>query len=417
MAEEALIGLIILEVLEDAEKRLTVRGKTRKWIKRRQEQGLYHNLVKELRLEDTKGYNEMMRMSYPSFEFLLTKIEKDITPMELEKGGLKPISPAERLTLTLRFLATGESFRSLSFQFRISKSAISYIVQEVCKAIITNLASTYLKVPSTKNEWMQIAKQFYDRWNFPNALGAIDGKHITIQKPAGGGSFYYNYKHTHSVVLMAVAGPNYECLYADVGANGRCSDGGIWGNSSIAKLLDDDKLSVPGPRKLPDSDRTTPFVLLGDDAFALKMYLMKPFPQRGLTDEKRVYNYRHSRARRISENLFGIISNRWRVLRAPILLAPESVKNIVMAILVLHNYLRQSSSNGTYCPPGLTDVEDSTGFAPGYWRDDEETTQTFFNLGPRQFPGNAQANAKEVRNTFADYFVNEGQVYWQWEKC
>ena len=135
MAEEALIGLIILEVLEDAEKRSTVRGKTRKWIKTRQEQGLYNNLVKELRLEDTKGYNEMMRMSYPSFEFLLTKIEKDITPMELEKGGLKPISPAERLTLTLRFLATGESFRSLSFQFRISKSAISYIVQEVCKAI------------------------------------------------------------------------------------------------------------------------------------------------------------------------------------------------------------------------------------------------------------------------------------------
>ena len=63
---------------------------------------------------------------------------------------------------------------------------------------------------------MQIAKQFYDRWNFPNALGAIDGKHITIQKPAGSGSFCYNYKHTHSVVLMAVAGHNYECLYADV---------------------------------------------------------------------------------------------------------------------------------------------------------------------------------------------------------
>ena len=144
---------------------------------------------------------------------------------------------------------------------------------------------------------------------------------------------------------------------------------------------------------------------------------MKPFPQRGLTDEKRVYNYRHSRARRISENLFGTISNRWRVLRAPILLAPESVKNIAMAILVLHNYLRQSLSNGTYCPPGLTDVEDSTGFTPGCWRDDEETSQTFFNLGPRQFSGNAQTNAKEVRNTFADYFVNEGQVHLQWEKC
>ena len=88
-----------------------------------------------------------------------------------------------------------------------------------------------------------------------------------------------------------------------------------------------------------------------------------------------------------------------------------------MAILVLHNYLHQNSSHGTYCPPGLTDVEDSTGFIPGYWREDEETSQTFFSLCPLQFPGNIQANAKEVRNTFSGYFVNEGQVYWQWKKC
>ena len=71
----------------------------------------------------------MMRMKYSSFEFLLANIERDIIPMELAKGGLKSIRPAERLTLTLCFLATGGSFRSLSFQFRMSKSAISYIVQ------------------------------------------------------------------------------------------------------------------------------------------------------------------------------------------------------------------------------------------------------------------------------------------------
>ena len=106
-------------------------------------------------------------------------------------------------------------------------------------------------------------------------------------------------------------------------------------------MLDDDKFVVPKPQKIPDSDRVAPFVLLGDDAFGLKTYLMKPFPQGGLTDEKSVYNYRHCRARRISENLLGIILNRWCVLQAPILLSPESVKNVVIAILVLHNYLRQ----------------------------------------------------------------------------
>ena len=73
-------------------------------------------------------------------------------------------------------------------------------------------------------------------------------------------------------------------------------------------MLDDDKLVIPKPQKIPGSDRVAPFALLGDDAFGLKTCLMKLPPQRGLTDEKRVNNYRHCRARRISENLFGIIS-------------------------------------------------------------------------------------------------------------
>ena len=89
MVEEALIGFIVLEVLEDDKKRSTVWGKTRKWMKRRQEQGLYNNPVKELRLEETKGYNEMMWMKYSSFEFLLVNIKRDITPIELAKVSLK----------------------------------------------------------------------------------------------------------------------------------------------------------------------------------------------------------------------------------------------------------------------------------------------------------------------------------------
>ena len=72
----------------------------------------------------------------------------------------------------------------------------------------------------------------------------------------------------------------------------RCSDGGIWGNSSIAKLLGDDKLGFPKPQKKPGSIRVAPFVLLRDDAFGLKAYLMKLVSQRGLTDKRRVYSYR-----------------------------------------------------------------------------------------------------------------------------
>ena len=76
--------------------------------------------------------------------------------------------------LTLRFLATGESFRSLHFIFRISRPAISYIVTEVCEAVPKKLGPSYLKVPSSEQERLQIAKHFEEKWKFPNCLGAID---------------------------------------------------------------------------------------------------------------------------------------------------------------------------------------------------------------------------------------------------
>ena len=79
--------------------------------------------------------------------------------------------------------------------------------------------------------------------------------------------------------------------------------------------------------------------------------------------------YRHSRARR-SENLFGILANRWRVLRNILLLPPSTIEVLVMATLTLQNFLRKGASREIYCPPGLLDEEDPTTgtVRPGYWR-------------------------------------------------
>lgn len=107
-------------------------------------------------------------------------------------------------------------------------------------------------------------------------------------------------------------GPNYECLWANVGANGRASDATIWNSSDIKLLLNSETnpLNLPSPKPLPGRSRKVPFVLTGDDAFSLTSFLMKPFPQSGLTNEQRIFNYRLSRMRRISENGFGILARR-----------------------------------------------------------------------------------------------------------
>ena len=116
-----------------------------------------------------------------------------------------------------------------------------------------------------------------------------------MQQPDDSGSHYRNYKETDSIVLMAMVGPEYEFLYVDVGANGRNSDGGIWDQCKLKKPLEDSTLNLPPPQSLPGRSMKIPFVATGDDAFPLKNYLMKPYPQKGLTTEKRIFNYRLSR--------------------------------------------------------------------------------------------------------------------------
>ena len=102
---------------------------------------------------------------------------------------------------------------------------------------------------------------------------------------------------------MAIADPDYECLYADVGTNGRVNDGGVWNKSVMFEAIKNGTVQFPDDGYLHSNTVKAPYVLLGDDAFALKRYMMKPYPQQNLTLDKRIYNYRHSRVRRISENL------------------------------------------------------------------------------------------------------------------
>ena len=138
------------------------------------------------------------------------------------------ISPGERLTLTLRYLATGDSQQSQSFNFRVGRSTASMIIKDTCDAIWTALSPTYLKTPSSEEEWMAIAKEFMAEWNFPHVVGAVDGKHICIECPKNGGSLFYNYKHFHSTVLMAICDAKYRFTSVSLGDYGRDNDAAIF---------------------------------------------------------------------------------------------------------------------------------------------------------------------------------------------
>ena len=226
-------------------------------------------------------------------------------------------------------------------------------------------------------EWKRVAAEFNEKWNFPHCIGAMDGKHVLIKPPPNSGSLYFNYKHSFSVVLLAVVDADYKFIYVDIGCNGRVADGGVFRNCSFSKALEDNTLHIPPPEPLPNQSVSIPYMLVADDAFPLKEYLQKPYAQAGLTRENRIYNYRLSRARRIVENAFGILANRFRIFGAPIPLKPEKVEAIVMACCSLHNFLRtQVASRNLYTPRGSLDFEnpDNHEVVPGSWRRENLTS-------------------------------------------
>ena len=100
---------MIDDYFEDESEQKRKRGKTRDWIKRREERGAYVNIVNELGAQYSAGYKEIMRMDHSTFCTILRYIEKDITPNELA-SGLKVIRAPERLVLTIRYFAAGETF-------------------------------------------------------------------------------------------------------------------------------------------------------------------------------------------------------------------------------------------------------------------------------------------------------------------
>lgn len=266
----------------------------------------------------------------------------------------------------------------------------------------------FFQFPSSEEEWRSIANDFEELWQFKNCIGAIDGKHVQIAKPANSGSYYYNYKGTFSVVLMAIVNAKYEFIMVHTGTNGRISDGGVLQETTFYQKLVHKRLNLPNSTTVEGTNLVLPYVFIGDQAFPLAENLMKPFPDKDLRREEKIYNYRLSRARRVVENSFGIMASVFRVFHSVICIDVHHVDAIVLACCTLHNFLRRHATN-KYMPSLSADSENITSgeLIPGQWR-------TVGELVPLQRrPRASNLSAREVRENYKQYFNNQGAVEFQ----
>jgi len=281
-------------------------------------------------------------------------------------------------------------------------------VPSVCRAIVEEFKDEVFKTPSTTEEWRAVEAVFRERWNYPHCCGAIDGKHVAIKKPKDSGSLFYNYKGFFSIVLLAVTDAHYKFLWAKVGSPGSNSDCGIFNDCQLPQALERNTIGFPEPDTLPHDDPKVPYFFVGDDAFPLRTFMMKPYANRYLKEDERIYNYRTSRARRVVENAFGILAMRFRCLLGTLGVVPDTAIVITQCCLVLHNLMRMRYPNLQNID--VDQEDDDHQLIPGAWRNNavmQEVEEE--GRGPR-----ATAAAKEQRAYLKHYFASDaGSVPWQ----
>lgn len=249
----------------------------------------------------------------------------------------------------------------------------------------------------TSEQWGTIASKFLSYYQFPNCIGAIDGKHVAIQAPSNSGATYRNYKGFFSIVLLALVDADKCFTVIDVGGYGKNSDGGILQASALGLSLEAGTLNIPEPKPLPGTSEIMPHVIIGDEAFPLKTNLLRPYPGTQAKDSasRRIFNYRLSRARNVVENAFGILTARWGVYQRTMKLAPDSADKIVRATCVLHNYLQQQKRANHESDNDL-----------------QGTSNACANIA--HFGYHANQQAYDVRDKFREYFMSpSGAVSWQ----
>ena len=217
----------------------------------------------------------------------------------------EPISVGQRLCVTLSYLVTGDAHVTIAASYRMSPTTVGRIVKETCTVTWNVLCDKrYVSSPSSEKAWKNVSAGFQQRWNFPNAVDAIDVKQVIIQAPPNS-SIYFNYKKTLSIVLIAVSDAKYKFTLVGIGDAGRQSNGSVYAQSHLGYAIENGFLKITQPSKLPRSERILLFVFIGNDAFGLKNHLMKLYPFQHLCLTERVFNYRSSRARRVVEEAFG----------------------------------------------------------------------------------------------------------------
>nr|XP_055049367.1 uncharacterized protein LOC129434466 [Misgurnus anguillicaudatus] len=331
------------------------------------------------------------RMGRRTFAYLCVSLKSRIIKRDTHLRQAIPIQ--KRVAVALWYLATGSGYNTISHLFGLSRSSVCVCVWEVCSAMVSCMQK-HIQLP-TGQRLLDIMDGFERLWGFPQCAGAIDGSHIPITAPQLYAKDYFNRKGHHSIILQALVDYQSQFTNINVGWAGSVHDARVLRNSSIFDLAERGVLFPEHTRSIAGID--VPITVLGDAAYPLMPWLMKPYSDHGqLMGDQQHFNYRLSRARMTVECAFGRLKGRWRCLLKQSELELKRVPVVVTACCILHNLCEQNGE--TFDNEWLQGQSESGTL--------EETQEMAPVLQQQQ---QQQPHAHNIRMAFTKFFSEQGR--------
>lgn len=332
-------------------------------------------------------WKQNLRMTEHTFAILCNEVRPYIRKKDTRFR--ESVSVEKRVAVTIWKLATNCEYRIISNLFGIGLSTVCVIVVETCTVIATKLLGKFVYIPQGES-LREIVRGFEDCWGFPQAAGAVDGSHIPITKPLESASDYYNRKGFYSVILQGLVDFRGHFLDIYAGWPGKVHDARVFSNSALYAKGRDGKLFPDWSERMGNCN--VPLVILGDPAYPLLPWLMKPYTENEHTPQsKKLFNYRQSRARMVVENAYGRLKGRWRCLLKRLDFRLENVVAVIATCVVLHNLCEKY---GDHC-----DDE---------WRvDDEQPLLQVSTTQASMIVTSAASQAEEIRDAIKNKLTSE----------
>lgn len=239
---------------------------------------------------------------------------------------ISSVSPLNQLLITLRYYATGNFLSVNGDLFGVHKCTVSRVIKKVSRAI-ASLYKYHIKFPAG-NRILDVQRAFMQQSGIPGVVGLIDCTHIPIISPGGGNAeLFRNRKGFFSINVQAICDHELKLTNVVVRWPGSTHDSRIFENSNICAKFE--RREING-------------ILLGDNGYPLRSYLVTPVLTPNSREERR-FNLALCNTRVKIENVFGILKRRFPCLRQQLRLKLQTNITVITACCVLYNIARELS--------------------------------------------------------------------------